>query len=402
MIETINEAWQRHKSRRVNETSGFVELFISEQLLYGSAAALMGIFVPIFLYQVTGEKFHIVGLYYAFITLPYVLLLVPGMYLANRIGFSHALIVGCLASIGQFGVLYVMDATNVWNLLPLLTLFIVLFRIFHWVPYHVDFALFTHQGERGRVVSMSSATIAFLGVVGPLLAGYIINVSGYQTLFAIVLVLLIAATISYAFIPETPTHFNWGYLETWRNLLSKRYVAVTVGEFANGAEGVISLVVWPIFLYQLLDGNVLEIGSLSTIIVALTIVIQLGLGRYLDKKKEGTITALEWGTKLNAVGWVAKIFVLSATHVFLVGLFHNVVRMFSRTPFSTLLYDMSAEQGKYVDEFTVLREIAHHSGRALSLLAVSLLSFYVPLAWTFVIAAVASLAMNMVYHIARE
>jgi hypothetical protein len=98
---------------------------------------------------------------------------------------------------------------------------------------------------------------------------------------------------------------------------------------------------------------------------------------------------------------VARIFVLSAAHVFFVGLFHNVVRMFTRTPFQAHLYDMSAEQGKYVDEFTVLREMANHSGRALSLLAIAVLSFYVPLAWTFVIAALASLAMNMVYHIAR-
>ena len=99
---------------------------------------------------------------------------------------------------------------------------------------------------------------------------------------------------------------------------------------------------------------------------------------------------------------MAKIFVLSTVHVFVVGLYHNIAKIFTQTPFSAILYDMSAEQGKYVDEFTVLREMAGHSGRALGLLAVSLLSFYVPLAWTFVIAALASLAMSMVYQVARE
>jgi MFS family permease len=240
-----------------------------------------------------------------------------------------------------------------------------------------------------------------MGVIGPILAGFIIQQAGYETLFAVAVALLIAAAISYAFVPETPTHFSWRYLETWRNLFAKRNIPVTIGEFAAGAEVVVSLIVWPIFLYTLLEGNVLEVGALSTVIVGLTIVIQLALGKYLDKQKGSSEKTLSWSTKLNAIGWMARIFVLSAAHVFFVGLFHNVVRMFTRTPFQALLYDMSAEQGKYVDEFTVLREMANHSGRALSLLAIAILSLYVPIAWTFVIAALASLAMNMVYHIAR-
>ncbi|MAZ29775.1 hypothetical protein CL655_00635 [bacterium] len=401
MIETIGAAWQRHKNRHVNEDSGFVELFISKRLIQGAAAALMGIFVPIYLYELTGQQFYIIGLYFALLSFLYVVLLVPGMYAANRIGFSHALIVGALGSIGQFGTLFLMNEANVWNLLPLLAVCIVLFRIFHWVPYHVDFTLFTHTGERGRVVSMSFATIAFMGVIGPILAGFIIAQAGYQALFTVAITLLIAAAISYAFVPETPTHFSWGYLETLRKLFTKRFVGVTVGEFANGAEVAITLIVWPIFLFELLQGNIFEIGAVSTLIVAVTIVLQLLLGRYLDSREESKFKTLEWGSKLYALGWIARIFVLSAAQVFLVGLYHNIMRIFTKTPFSAILYDMSAEQGKYVDEFTVLREMAGHSGRAVSLVAVSILTFYVPIAWTFVIAAFASLAMNFVYQISR-
>jgi MFS family permease len=349
MMEHIGEAWQRHKNRHANADGGFVELFISKRLIQGAAAALWGIFVPIFLYQATGEQFYIVGLYFALLSLLYVLLLAPGMHIANYVGFSHALILGGIFSVGQAATLYLMTPENVLYLLPVLTVCIVGFRIFHWVPFHVDFTLFTHKGERGRVVSLSFATIAFLGVVGPILAGFIIEQAGYQALFATVLILLIAATISYAFVPETPTHFSWGYLE----------------------------------------------------IVAVTIVLQLALGRYLDKREDSKFKTLEWGSKLYALGWIARIFVLSAAHVFFVGLYHNIMRIFTKTPFSAILYDMSAEQGKYVDEFTVLREMAGHSGRTLGLLTVAILSIYVPIAWTFVIAALASLAMNMVYQISR-
>jgi len=387
--------------RTAKHTHGFVELFIAKRLIQGSAVALIGVFVPIFLYEVVGQQFWYVGLYYSLLSVLYVLFIIPGMYVANRIGFSHALIVGGICSVGQFMALYLLSAQTIWYILPVLTIFTIGFRVFHWVPFHVDFTLFTSHGERGRLVSLSFATIAFLGVIGPILAGFIIQNAGYDALFAVAVVLLIAATISYAFVPETPTHFSWGYKETWKKLFSKRYVGVTVGEFANGAEVAVTLVVWPIFLYEILNGDVFSIGALSTLIVAATVIIQLLVGKYLDGKDDTKFKTLRWGSKLYALGWIARIFVLSAGQVFLVGLYHNIMRIFTQTPFSAILYDMSAEQGKYVDEFTVLREMAGHSGRAVSLVAIAGLSLFIPIGWTFVIAALASLALNMVYQIAR-
>lgn len=401
-MESMMTALARARNRTAKKESGFVQLFISKRLIHGAAAALLGIFVPIFLYESSGQHFYIVGLYYALLSFLYAIFLVPGMQLANHFGFRVSLVLGGVFSVILYGIMYFMTPDNIWTLLPILTVAITAFRVFHWVPYHVDFTLFTNNGERGRVVSLSFATIAFMGVVGPILAGFIIAEAGYNALFAIAVVLLVIATISYAFVPATHTHFDWSFAQTWRNLFTRRFVGVTVGEFANGTEVAITLIVWPIFLYEILQGNVFEIGAISTVIVGVTIVLQLLLGKYLDGKHDAKYKTLGWGSKLYAIGWIAKIFVLSAAQVFMVGLYHNVVKIFTKTPFSAILYDMSADQGKYVDEFTVLREIAGHSGRAISLVTVSILSFYIPIGWTFVIAAAASLALNMVYQIARE
>lgn len=402
VMETLAKKLRAHSNRRQKKATGFLELFIAKRLIHGAAAALLGIFVPIFLYEMSGNQFYFVGLYYALLSLAYVLLLVPGMKIVNVIGFSRALVVGGLFSVLLYSVLYFMDSENVRLLLPLLTIAIVGFRIFHWVPYNVDFSLFTTAGERGRLVSLSFATIAFMGVIGPILAGFIIAQAGYDALFLVAIVLLIAATISYAFVPTTDVYFEWSFRETVAALFSKKHFGVVTGEFANGIEVAITLIVWPIFLYELLDGNVFEIGALSTVIVAVTIVIQLLVGRYLDKMPNAKEKSLRYGSMLYSLGWIAKIFVLSTAHIFFVGLYHNVVKIFTQTPFTAILYDMSAEQGKYVDEFTVLREMAGHSGRALGLLCVALFSLYLPIGWTFVLAALASLALNMVYRVAHE
>jgi MFS family permease len=397
-MEPLTRILHRNRSREAKPGSGFLQLFISKRLIHGAATALLSVFVPIFLFEMWGRVFWPVGLYYALLSLLYVLLLVPGMYITNQIGFSRTLVLGGIFSVFTYVLMYFLQPENIALILPFLTIAIVGFRIFHWVPFHVDFTLFTNAGERGRMVSLSMATIAFMGVIGPILAGYIVQNSGYPALFLIAMSLLIVATISYGFVPETSTRFEWSWLETWHALASQRLRGVVVGEFANGAEVATNIIVWPIFLFVILEGDVFEIGAVSTIIVGITVVMQLLLGRYLDKAKENHARTLRVGSVLSAIGWILKIFVLSALQVFFVGLYHNIVRIFARTPFSAIIYDMSAEQGSYVDEFTVVREMAGHMGRAAGLLVVATLTTVIPIGWTFLLAATASIALNMVYR----
>ena len=405
-MESISNALRDTKGRFQKKDTGFMQLFISKRLIHGAAAALGGIFVPIFLYETAIDRefanpFFMVGGYYALLSLLYALLLVPSMQVTNRLGFSKTLVLSGVCIIMTYILLFYLTAENILTLMWPLAATIVAFRLFHWVPFHTDFALFTTAGKRGKQVSLSFAAIAFMGAIGPIAAGFIIAQAGYPALFGTIIVLLIAATISYAYVPETPTHFDWSWRETWRHFRSKGRRGLMVGEFANGAETIVNIVVWPIFLYTILNGDLFSIGALSTIIVGVTIVLQLLLGKYLDGKGHDKTKTLRVGSFLYAIGWILKIFVLSAAQVFFVGLYHNIVRIFSHTPFSAIVYDMSADQGSLVDEYTVIREMANHLGRAAALVGVSVLTLFVPIGWTFTLAVAASLALNMVYTAAR-
>lgn len=397
-MERITLVLQRLVQNGGTRKEGFLQLFISKRLIQGLATAMMGLFVPIFLYEITDFSFLIVGLFYAAVSIGYALFLIPGMTITNRIGFSKTLAFGALFSVAQFIFLFFAGSLSLWTLLGALLFTMVGFRVFHWVPYHVDFTAFTKGGERGRDVSLMFATIAFMGMLGPILAGYIVQNSGYEALFAIGIVLLCIAGISYLFVPPVEEKFTWTYKETVTQLFSPGFRNVLVGEMANGAEVIVTLIAWPIFLYETLDGNVLEIGALSTVIVGVTVVMQLFVGKYLDAKGDSKIQTLKRGSVLYAVGWIFKIFVLSATQIFFVGLYHNITRIFIKTPYSAILYDMSGEQGRYVDEFTVMREMASHIGRAIALIAMVCLTFYLSLEWTFIIGALASLAVNAIYQ----
>ena len=401
-MERITLVLGRLVNQGGHRKEGFLQLFISKRLIQGLATAMMGMFVPIFLYETTGQQFWIVGLFYAAVSVGYALFLVPGMTITNKIGFSRTLAFGAIFSVLQFVILFFADEINIWHLLLPLLVLMVGYRIFHWVPYHVDFTAFTKGGERGRDVSLMFATIAFMGMLGPILAGYIVQNSGYEVLFAIGVLLLTLSGISYLFVPAVEEKFTWTYKETIQQLFSPNFRNVLVGEMANGAEVIVSLIAWPIFLYHVLDGNMLEIGALSTIIVAVTIVVQLFVGKHLDGKGDNKIQTLKRGSMLYAIGWVFKIFVISTGQIFFVGLYHNITKIFIKTPYSAILYDMSGEQGQYVDEFTVMREMASHIGRALALGLMVVITLVLSIEWTFLIGVVAALSVNAIYQAQRN
>lgn len=402
MLKVLNGWQNNNRFRSGREGESFLRLFISKQLIQGAAAALLTIFLPIFLYEVSDYNFLAVGSLYAAVYLLYVLLLAPSMRLVNRIGFSRALVIGGFFWTATNLLLFFITPENVsFLLLPVMAMLVGYF-IFHWVPYHVDFALFSTRQSRNQQVSMSMATVAFMGVIGPILGGFIVMTAGYQVFFAVVVLLACAATISYAFVPETGTLFEWSVRETWYNFFDRKKRNLVIGEYANGAETVVNVIVWPIFLFEILDGNLLEVGAVSTIVVAATIIVQLVWGKYLDAHSESQRQTLQIGSTLYAIGWIIKMFVISTLQVFVVGLYHNLMKIFTKTPFTSIVYDISAGQGKYVDEFTVLREMAHNLGRASSLIVISFITIFVSITWAFVIAAAASIALNLVHYTVKN
>jgi YQGE family putative transporter len=400
-MERITVVLQRLAHRGRHHTQGFVQLFISKRLIHGLASAMGMLFVPIFIYEVSGGQFWFVGLFYAVASLAYVIFLVPGMYATNRIGFSKALSLGVFFAVLNYATLYFITTSNYIYLVPLLIVTSTLFRMFHWVPFHVDFTEFTKGGSRGRDVSLTMATVAFMGMLGPVLAGFLIEEAGFSMMFLVSIILMVIAAFSYLFVPAVHEKFTWSYRKTLEHFFSEKFRPILIGEMAYGAETIVTLLAWPIFLYTILNGNMLEIGGVSTLIVGATILIQLVVGKKIDAKTGNSIKLLRRGSVMYAIGWIIKIFVISATQVFFVGLYHSITKIFTKTPYTSLLYDMSGEQGHYIDEFTVIKEMANHSGRVLSALAMVLLTFYFSVEWMFIIGAAAALLFNMLYHTAR-
>src|SRR3989339_577329 len=295
-----------------------------------------------------------------------------GAMFLNKFGFRNALRVSLLLGALWYVIIYFVDKGNYFYLTPVLVIVLVLFRIFHWVPYHTDFAKFSNDGDRAKQLSF------------------------FDIVFAIGVVLYLLAGLFFLKIPKTKERFDWGYRESWQELLSVKNRSGFFAFMADGAEAMVGLVVWPIFMFQLLGGNYFEVGYVSALIILGTMVLQFILGGKLDRggnreKKR----ALKMGTLLYSLGWVIKIFVLTAFHIFVVGVYHNVMKIFARTSFDTMFYDIVASKRHYVDEFTVLHEMAVHLGKALSGVIIIIMASFLPLQWVFLLGALASVIMTL-------
>lgn len=375
---------------------GFLGLYFG-RIVMSVSTGLLGVFLPIFLYKLFGDNIHAVTTYYAAISFFYLLFVISGARLLNKFGFKRALIVATIVGAIVNICYYFLTAENGYIMMPFLVFLVLIFRLMFWVPYHVDFTIFTRSGKRGGQIGLLLGTLTLLGVAGPIAGGYLIEHIGISVIFLISIALFLFAIIPFITLPNTHETFSWGYAQTWKELLAKKNRSIVLGSAAAGAEEIIGIVIWPVFIFILLEGDYFKVGALSSLVAGITVLVQLYLGRYLDRVATSKKHVLKWWSLLYSLGWIVKIFVVTAFQVFVVGLYHKVTKIFTETSFNAIFYDLTDNQGHYVDEYTVLSEMAMQVGKVLALGAVSVMALYVSIQWSFVIAAFAALLLNTLY-----
>ena len=373
--------------------SGFVSLYTGKTIVMISTG-LLGLFLPIFLYNLFDGSLRMVVLYSAVASLFYAVTVAWGAQFLNKFGFRRALRISVFFGALYYATFYLVNHANAIYLIPLSIIILTAFRLLYWLPYHVDFAKFSSKLNLGRELGLIGATRDVIGILIPIIAGFLIGKFNFDVVFIISIILYLISGIPYLTLPKTHEHFSWSYKETWRQFFSKERRDNVLAFLADGAEEEVGYLVWPLFIFQLLRGNFLQVGAISTIIIGVAVVLEIVVGRKIDFKtpKEHILKA---GTILYSIGWVFKIFVATGFHIFIAGAYHSTVRILLRTPFDALTYEIAADQGHYVDEFTVLHEMAIQAGKILACIAIIAVSFFLPIQWTFILAAFAALFLNL-------
>lgn len=372
-------------------SGGFVSLF-SGRMIQHAGTSLIGLFLPIYLFIAYGYDIKKVIYFYLIGHIIYAMLLPWGARFLNKIGLRRSLQISIPISAAYYVAIYFIEKDALfYSFLAIVA--ITVGRILFWLPYHTDMAKFTSPSVRGKGVGLMWASQTFLSVVMPLVSGFIIAGFGYDMVFVLAIIIYLASIVPFLTLPHTRERYSWGYFETFKHFFKKKNRALIFSNMANGAENAVGIIIWPIFIWQLLSGDYAAVGTLSALIVVVTIVLQLSVGKYTDVFNKRKM--IHWGSVFYAFGWIGKIFVLTSFQIFIAGTYHKFVQIFKDTPFDALNYEIMADHGHYVDEYTVLREVAVQAGKVLMLLFILFIALNFGLNWTFALAALASLFINL-------
>jgi hypothetical protein len=390
-----------------NRLSGGLVSIYSSRIILSIASSLMGLFLPIFLFELFDFKLSYTLIYFLIDYAIYAFLVAFGAkFSLNKLGIKAAIIISTVWGSAYYLIFYFMigssgsiesalgmDHEKILILLGLSIFFINLQRLMYWVPVHTEMTKFTDRTNRTRELSILEATCIAFGAIVPAFAGWVLVTYGYNVLFIITVFVSFLSIIPLFALPPTEEKFSWTYAQTWREFFSKKRRKTILAFMGDGAENVVSGIIWPIFIWQILKGNYLSVGAISSAIVLSTIILELFVGKFADSGKRDRI--LRWGTIFYALGWFIKIFIATAFQIFVISTYHNLTRIFTRTPFDAVLYERAADQGHYVDEYTVIHEMALMAGRIIIILIIIALVPFFGIGLTFILAAFSTLLMNL-------
>jgi len=383
------------KIQKVEKISPRLRNLYLHRIARDIGASLVGMYGPIFFYILSGSL-QFVLTFYGLICLLYFVFIPLWAKLIRCLSMHILMMIGNLLLILYFIFLYFLARSGdiVLSLIILLILSNTLFRLFYWAPYHIDFARFVNKHHRGRQLSFLAIIVSLLGIVLPIVSAFIISRFGFPVLFIFAIVLIFISSLPIFFILHTREKYSFSYFETFRKLFSKKHFKTNLAYFADGVQDYVGALIWPIFIFTLLEGEYMSVGLVSAAIVLVTCILRYVTGEAVDrfdKKKLMKLSSL-----LYSLGWFFKAIVASGFHIFLVGVYHNFASVLFRTPLDVLTYEIAADEGHYVDEFTILREMSLNLGRVLMVVFSLVLLIFVNMAWIFIVAAIVPLLDNLV------
>lgn len=367
-----------------HRVAGLKALYL-HAFLHNFAMALVGIFVPLYLFRLTASLPAVVG-YYLIHSALVVLTAVPAAFVVHRLGFRRSSVLGTVFII--LTIFLLVAGGGRLDLLPWAAVFSGTAVCFYWLPYHLIFAEDGRVQHFGREVSLMMILSRLAQTSGPLLGGLIVTIFSFNALYLVALSLLLFSFLPLTVMIHHPIHRAPSWRDLWhyfKGSIARRWhwpFALTHFEID------VLDIVWPLFVFGIF-GSYQTVGGVASAALLLSLVLLLFSGRLTDRWARGKLLGV--GAISSAGAWLSLPFALTAGSVFVSSLLLKSVRVFFYVPFDALLYTRVAKEGVRGGlMFLVFREIALHGSRVLIFAGLLLgLSFGLPLPYLFYPAALA-------------
>ena len=327
------------------------------------ALGLSGIFIPIYVYQLTHQLSDVL-LFYLLRNLALTLTLFPAARFISRWGPDLAVLLSNFAATIFFFLLATapINPISLW-LAPLFAAFII---NFYWPPYHAAFSSVSSRAHLSRAVANINNITRLVSVFAPLVGGIIATQWGFSGLLLLTTALFLVSSLPIfldEYNPKEPLP-NWSELEKEVFLSQDRSLFFSF--FFQGFRMIIDVAIWPIILYLAIP-SLEGIGGLTTF----TLIVSLAIINYLAKKMpQFNPLSCSGGNLARTIIWTLRGLTQQPLIIALTDPFYQLATIFVDLPRTLLIYHWGKKQPL---SFFVKRELSLHLGRLTATIIISLL-----------------------------
>ncbi len=378
---------RRHFWRQV----GFDELseLYTSTMLRNVGLSLVGIFVPIYLYDL-GYSISAILLFFAILFLGRAVGDVTAGYVVALRGPKHTMLYSNIVQV--IALILLLTLSQVGWPLWLIAFTWGMGLSLYFIAYHVDFSKIMHSSHSGRELGSMAIVERVGGVGGPLIGGVIATIYGAQYTILIAIVLLLIATTPLFLSPEpTKTHqklqFRYlAYKKLWRDFISWG---------GAGIEMNVTHIIWPLFIaVTIITTNTYAgIGLITSLSTVVAIIAARVIGKIVDRRQGGML--LKWSAMFSSFLHLLRPFVGGVGGVVAINSAGEVASSGFRLPYHKGMYDRADHLPGYRIAYLVVIEAVGNTMKTAVWIGLWAVSFFasaiVTLQISFVIASLAAL-----------
>ncbi len=382
--------YHRHPWRAL-DFDELAELYTS-MMLRSLAISLVGIFVPVYLYNL-GYSLRSIMMFYCLFFLIKILWDYLAGHMVARFGPKHSMVIAYILQVGFLGMFASLSKIE-WPLHLLATAGSGATSIF-FIAYHTDFSKVKHSENGGRELGWMHMLERCGAMLGPVAGGVIAVTLGASYAFAAATVLFVLGLV--------PLFLSGEAVKTHQHLdfsaLKLRDVSRDIGSFAAlSVEQSVCLSIWPLFMAVFIFGGSAygRLGLASSVGVVFSIISARAIGRTIDAHKGRAL--LRMASAINALLHLFRPFSASLPGAIGVNIVNESVTVAYRMPFMKGMYDAADDLPGRRIAYIVAMEIFSSVAKGGLYLTLFLLSFLISgravLDVAFLFAAVASLLIG--------
>ena len=340
----------------------------------GMAFGLIGIFIPIYIYKLTGSLAH-VFLFYLIRNLVMMFTVVPSAKLISKIGPDNSMFISNITA--SLFLICLTVGNNVPLILWLAPIFTAITINLYWLSYNSAFSSVSKNKKLSKEIANVSNISRIVSVFAPLIGGFIATEMGFQPLLLVGVLLLIISTLPIFLDEYNKREKICSFEKVEKDLLKSKERPLFLSFFFQGFSITIDVIVWPIILYTFLP-NLEKIGGLTTLTLLITLFVVNWLSRRINRFH---LTSFVSGNIGRSFVWLVRgisfnPFLIAATDPI-----YQASSIFVDLPRSIMLFRLGKRSPL---SFFTKRELCLHAGRITATLLIFIL-LIIGLPWKIVI-----------------